>query len=677
MNNKLCLKNKPNWNACDEVSLALYEQIVDNTLQTVMLPKFINNKVCVADIDRFYNDIIESVQSVVMDTIPQCSKGATNEYNIPGWHDYAQDKHDIARDAFKEWFICGKPRQGAIFENMKRTRAVFKLAFRYCKSHIEQSKADACAKNINNQDPRKFWNSVYKISNNRCTNHVVSVGGVTGDEDIAAMWKDHFKKLYNSVEDCNFKTKFEQKLLLSPDKIDQVQLTTQDVFNSINGQKLGKAAGPDGLTIEAFKYGGRRLHLLLSIFFNLCISIGHLPPAFCEATIIPLVKSKVGDLGDCNNYRAIAVSTAVSKILENILLRIIDSHDDIDDFQFGFKKHHSTLSCTALFKKTVDYYTKRGSHVFTCFIDFNKAFDRVNYWQLFCKLLDHDDTSKKIVSLLAFWYSNQSMHVRWQNATSDEFSIGNGVRQGGILSPFLFRFYIQHLIATVTQSRIGCNLGGYFVNLLAYADDMVLLAPSWAALQSLLNIVHEEASLINMTFNTLKTVCMIFNPKEKCKIICDNFPRFQLAGCNLDFVTKFKYLGHIIDHDMCDDDDINREIKCLYTRTNILIRRFHRCSVGVKLKLFKSYCLCFYDIALWRNFTAKTLNHFLSCYHKCIKMFFGFHKYYSVTNMLFELRLPSFDTLLLNCKIMLGNQLERCGSSNKHLHAIISIITFS
>ena len=54
-------------------------------------------------------------------------------------------------------------------------------------------------------------------------------------------------------------------------------------------------------------------------------------------------------------------------------------------------------------------------------------------------------------------------------------------------------------------------------------------------------------------------------------------------------MDKFKYLGHIVHHDSTDDNDIMREIRNLYSRINILNRRFQRCSVAVKLMLFKSY----------------------------------------------------------------------------------------
>ena len=86
-------------------------------------------------------------------------------------------------------------------------------------------------------------------------------------------------------------------------------------------------------------------------------------------------------------------------------------------------------------KKVVDYYTGHGSHVFVNFVDFSKAFDKVSYWKLFNKLLD-DDIDCNIVALLAVWYSKQCTCIRWKNTISHPFSIGNGTRQGGLLSPY-------------------------------------------------------------------------------------------------------------------------------------------------------------------------------------------------------------------------------------------------
>jgi Reverse transcriptase (RNA-dependent DNA polymerase) len=90
------------------------------------------------------------------------------------------------------------------------------------------------------------------------------------------------------------------------------------------------------------------------------------------------------------------------------------------------------------------------------------------------------------------------------HASSECFKIYNGVRQGGLLSPFLFRFYIRDLIDEVTKLDIGCNYFGTNINLLAYADDMILLAPSWHGLQNLLNTIENAANNVKMSFNTKK-----------------------------------------------------------------------------------------------------------------------------------------------------------------------------
>jgi len=196
--------------------------------------------------------------------------------------------------------------------------------------------------------------------------------------------------------------------------------------------------------------------------------------------------------------------------------------------------------------------------------------------------------------------------------------ISNGVRHGGILSPFLFRVYIRDLIRQVTSSKIGCY--DVCCNLLAYAADIVLLAPSWHGLQELLNIISVAAKDAELCFNTKKAVTMIFNPHNHYKRLHSVFPSFSLSGSNLSFVTQFKYLGRLIEDTLYDDSDINRELRCLFTRTNVLNRRFWRCSVDVKLRLFRTFCLCFCDLSIWKYYKVGTMNRLAAAYVKCIKI---------------------------------------------------------
>ena len=79
--------------------------------------------------------------------------------------------------------------------------------------------------------------------------------------------------------------------------------------------------------------------------------------------------------------------------------------------------------------------------------------------------------------------------------------MSDGVRQGGILSLFLFRFYIRERITKLTNIGFDCNIRGTIIHVLCYAGDMVILTHSWAALQYLLNVSEGESVCIYMLFN--------------------------------------------------------------------------------------------------------------------------------------------------------------------------------
>ena len=106
---------------------------------------------------------------------------------------------------------------------------------------------------------------------------------------------------------------------------------------------------------------------------------------------------------------------------------------------------------------------------------------------------------------------------------------------------------------------------------------------------------------------------MVFQPKQHSKIVAKSFPPPRLGNKCLQYVSSFKYLGHVMSNNLTDDSDIQCEMCNMFVRTNKLVRRFTKRSFDVKVMLFRSYCTCLYDAALWSVYNAGTISKLAAC----------------------------------------------------------------
>ena len=148
---------------------------------------------------------------------------------------------------------------------------------------------------------------------------------------------------------------------------------------------------------------------------------------------------------------------------------------------------------------------------FSMFLDASKAFGRVNHQWLFEKI-DNRGIPGYILRIIVFWYENQTMAVRWGNLISNPFHVSNGVRQGGILSPYLFNMYMDELSTRLNNLKIGCSIDDLFINHLMYADDLVLISPSTRGLSRLIEECQKYGLEFDIHFNSSKSAVMFFKP---------------------------------------------------------------------------------------------------------------------------------------------------------------------
>ena len=352
--------------------------------------------------------------------------------------------------------------------------------------------------------------------------------------------------------------------------------------------------GMKGTVSDLFIHATHRFYVIFNALLNSMLIHGHSPDEFILSVLVSIPKDTRGNLLTSDNYRGIALCSALSKVVDYVILEKYSDDLQSSNLQFAYKKDHSTTMCTAVLKEVVSHYNSNGSNVFACSLDATKAFDRVNYVKLFNLLLERN-LPGVIIRLLFDSYSRQFVHTRWNSAFSDPIPMENGVKQGGVLSPILFCIYFDELLKRIERTGIGCHIGHHFYGGLGYADDVVLLSPTVRGLQLLINTCEKFATEHNVTFNSRKTVCTYFGSRNI--ITCR---QASLNSVKIPWQTSVKHLGNYLNYDLSDEIDIGKKRGDFIAAVNRLNSVFSTVQSEVKLSLLQTYCTAWYGGQAWQ-----------------------------------------------------------------------------
>ena len=171
---------------------------------------------------------------------------------------------------------------------------------------------------------------------------------------------------------------FNSNMVISPGEIE----------DAINNLAEGKSCGTDGIYAEHLKHCSLNYKSLLARDMTSFLVHGYLPDTLMSVILVPIIKDKSGKINSKDNYRPIAIASTMSKLLEKLLLERLNNYLVTSSHQFGFKSKHSTDACIYVLKETINNFVEKQSSVYLCFLDASKAFDRVNHYKLFHKLVN-------------------------------------------------------------------------------------------------------------------------------------------------------------------------------------------------------------------------------------------------------------------------------------------------
>lgn len=432
-------------------------------------------------------------------------------------------------------------------DEVRRLNADFQRAARKDKEKDWNERCKQLEKDFKNGHTRNFFAQVKRAR----TPFIAQKGTIkdkngvelSDQQSIRDRWREYTKDLYS----CNVEpgtSPAKEPLELEPPVMEA------EVARAVKQLAKNKAPGIDCIPAELL------YSVPLKIITTLCQSIWESctwPQDWKRSVFIPLPKK--GDARDCCNYRTIALIPHASKILLKIIQERLRPtiEAELPKEQAGFRRGRGTRDHIAnlrwIMEKTREYQKK----IYMCFIDYSKAFDCVEHDKLW-KALQELGVSAHLIRLIRSLYEGQEATVRTTYGDTDWFEISKGVRQGCILSPFLFNLYAELIMrrAELGESEVGVKIGGKNINNLRYADDTTLLAESKKGLEELITKIKTESEKMGLYLNIKKTKIMATTSSGKIKIKIDD----EEIECVQDFV----FLGSKIDLNGESSCEIKRRI---------------------------------------------------------------------------------------------------------------------
>ena len=311
--------------------------------------------------------------------------------------------------------------------------------------------------------------------------------------------QDYFKSVFSTpmsnIDLTNFSSFIPQINHALPD----LSITLDDIINAIDELKTTSACPKFCVPAIIFKRCKFSMAKPLKLFWEESFRLGEIPDAYKVQQITPLHKK--GSKTSAAHFRPIVLSPHEIKTFERVmrkkLVEYLESNNIINKNQHGFRKNCSCLSQLLSHCNFILDEMSRGNEVDTIYVDYAKAFDKVDHGILLEKLKLYGINGKYHAWLTSF-LKGRKQFVYLNNAYSYETEVASGVPQGSVLGPLLFVIYINDMVHLINSSQLQ-----------TFADDtkiahQITSVQDKNSLQEDLNVIKKWSNSNNMELNENK-----------------------------------------------------------------------------------------------------------------------------------------------------------------------------
>ena len=471
------------------------------------------------------------------------STGAPKNKGRKDWSPELEEAVSKSKAQFHKWKVAGRPESPhpAYEDKTAAKKLVKRITRRQDKGVITKRLNDISE--ASEFDQKLFHELVQLQQKTLSGSESLIIDGVTiTDKDqIREKWAEYFKNLGTpkSTSSDDMKLIEEMRELCNEDE-EMIEISPDLVKEAIKKLNTNKAKDIYGLAAEHLMYMSDSSICALADILSDIINLGKVPEILKASYKINIPK-KNKDPRYQDHHRGITVAPVISKLLEILADMLGLAHLPQNKLQFGFTHGRSPTMCSLIITEAISEARATKSPLASASEDARKAFDVVDHNLMKMKLF-FSDVPKKLWRLIDDLYTGGTEQVRYKGTLSTPYTISQGVKQGGVDSPTLYKTYIFSMLNHLEEKGLGLHIGPIYLGSPTCADDVELLSDdsSGRELQMMLSATKQYSEKHKYDIHPTKSTATILYETKKA-----SFQREEwfLSDVPMPMKKEFEHLG--------------------------------------------------------------------------------------------------------------------------------------